>query len=263
MGSRRRCCCGGTTICVTVCYPYIPVYGALVQVYTSSGGSLVASCTTGSGGCCTVPVTGSYYLTITISGTVVYSATRTLAGTITINVNSATAQIVCCGNYAIPYNLTLTDALGSLSFIYYPSYFYPIWYGGRAVNLLSSTVTTPNNVCVVASPTTGPVRVCYQMTCVSGSSPVFAMQRSWSWVTEVGGTNIWYQDPSGITPGQPCSPAPPAPCGNPHTDTASGSANPTTTSPFAISFTMADSVPGNYTGDPVVSGGGDTVSVSA
>jgi hypothetical protein len=86
-----------------------------------------------------------------------------------------------------------------------------------------------------------------------------SVQRSWSWVYQQGTlTPIWYQDPSGITPGQPCTTAPPASCGSPHTDTASFSANPSNNSPFTLSGTPAAAA-GNYTSDPV----GGTVAISA
>ena len=103
------------------------------------------------------------------------------------------------------------------------------------------------------------MKACYQMICYAGTQPTFSIQRSWSWVYQQGTlTPIWYQDPSGITPGQPCTTAPPASCGSPHTDTASFSANPSSTSPFALSGTPAAAA-GNYTSDPV----GGTVAISA
>jgi hypothetical protein len=254
---------GGTTrICLTVCSttPPTPLYGATIELWTTGTGStLVTSCTTTSTGCCSFSQTGSYIVKVYVSGTLEYSATKTLNGsTITIAI-SAGAAIVCCGGYAIPTILTATDAAGSFSMVYYPSYYYPIWYGGHAVNLTSCSVTTPFNVCVAAAPSTGPVKACYQMICYSGSTPVFSVQRSWSWVYIQGTlTPIWFQDSSAITAGQPCTTAPPASCGSPHTDTASFSANPTTTSPFALSGTPAAAA-GNYTSDPV----GGSVAISA
>jgi hypothetical protein len=188
-----------------------------------------------------------------VSGGVTYpQGTHSLAGgTITIVVPPSDVPVVCCGGYMIPYNLTLTDAVGSLSFVYYPGYFFPIWYGGHSVDLLSCSVTTPDNVCVAAQPSVGPVKVCYQMICDAGSSPVYSVQRSWSWVYQQGTlTPIWYQDPSGIAPGQPCTTAPPGSCGSPHTDTAGFAANPSPADPFTISGTPVDVV-GNYTPDPV------------
>ena len=91
-----------------------------------------------------------------------------------------------------------------------------------------------------------------------GPDPTFAIQRSWSWVYQPGTlTPIWYQDPSGFVAGQPCTTGPPAMCGSPHTDVSTDAKNPTTTSPFAISFNPTPAV-SNYTSDPV----GGTVAIS-
>lgn len=254
MGSRRRCCCskGVATICVVACYPAVHVYGATINVYTSSGGTLLASCTTGSSGCCPFNLTGTYYVTVSVSGNLSYSGNQTLTagGTNTIALGG-NSGLVCCGGYAIPQTLTLTDAAGSLSFAYYPNGPGPIWYGGHSVNLLSSSVTATNNVCVAAAPSQGPVRVCYQMTCTAGQNPPFSVQRSWSWVYEQGTlTPIWFQDSSGFTAGQPCATSPPAACGNPHTDTSSFAAAPSSTSPFTLSGTPVPAT-GNATSEPV------------
>jgi hypothetical protein len=250
------CCCGCTTICVTVCGG-IPVAGALVQIFT--GATLVDSCTTGTTGCCQLCETGTYTLKVTIGGTLVHNATVTLAGgTITIAAGGS-PPVVCCGAYAIPETLTLTDAEGSLTFGYDSGSFIPTWYGGHAVTRSSWTVTTPLGVCVSAGPTSGPVRVCYQMTCNAGSTPTFELVRSWSWVFEQGTiTPAWYQDPSGfLPPGNPCATDPPVSCGIPHTDTSVDDEDPTTTSPFAISFTPVPSG-GNFTADPI----GGSVAIS-
>ncbi len=246
-----------TTVCVTACSPAVPIYGVTVTLL--SGSTTVASGTTGSGGCITFPVSGTYTVQVRMGGTLVYSGSRTLppGGTTTIAIS--TTGIVCCGGYAIPQNMTLTDAAGSISFIYYPNSFSPTWYGGHAVTLLSSSATTPNNVCIVAAPSQGPVRVCYMMTCQSGSSPVFSVQRSWSWVYQQGTlTPIWYQDSTGFIAGQPCATSPPAACGSPHTDTSTFSANPAAGSAFALSGTPASSA-GNATSDPV----GGSIAISA
>lgn len=241
---------GPTNICVIACNPAVPVYAATVTVL--SGTTTVASGTTGSTGCISFPIAGTYIVQVQINGTLVYDSSRTLApgGTITVAV-SGTSGLVCCGGYAIPQQLTLTDAVGSLQLNYYPNYYYPIWYGGHSVDQLSCSVTTPNNVCVAAAPSRGPVRVCYGMTCIAGTQPAFSVQRSWSWVYQQGSLNpIWYQDSTGFLPGQPCATSPPAACGNPHTDTASFSAGPSSTSPFTLSGTPV-SAAGNATADPV------------
>jgi hypothetical protein len=97
------------------------------------------------------------------------------------------------------------------------------------------------------------------MICSAGQNPTFSVQRSWSWVfPQVGAaTPIYCQDPSGITAGQPCSTAPPAICGSPLTDTASGGANPRSSSPFVLSCSLTPAG-ANSTDDPV--GGGVTIS---
>lgn len=250
---------GPCTICVTACYPAVPVYGVTITIKDGTG-AVVGSCTTGASGCCSFPFIGTYTVQVTANGTLTYSASRTLTpnGSVTIAI-SGTAGLVCCGGYAIPQSLTLTDGIGSLQFNYYPNYYYPIWYGGHSADLLSCSVTTPNNVCVAAAPSQGPVRVCYQMTCVAGTQPAFSIQRSWSWVYEQGTLiAIWYQDPTGFVAGQPCATSPPAACGNPHTDTSSFSANPSSTSPFTLSGIPAAAA-GNATADPV----GGSIVISA
>lgn len=246
-----------TTVCVAACGA-LPVYGAVVTVL--SGTNVVATCTTGPNGCCQLPVSGTYTVQVTIGGTIEYSATRTLpaGGTTTLPLGT-NAGLVCCGSYAIPQVLTLTDADGSMAFVYDPNYFYPLWTGGHPVRRPSCAVTTPSNICIVAPPSQGPVRICYQMICHAGQSPAFAVQRSWSWVYQQGTlTPAWYQDPSGFSPGQFCITAPPAICGNPLTDTASFGANPGSTSPFVLSGSPAPA-PSNATSDPV----GGSVVISA
>lgn len=255
MASRRRCCCKGTTICVKICTT-VAVVGATVAIYT--GSTLVASCVTGSNGCCTIDATGTYTLTVTVSGTVVYSASRTLNGT-QINISlPAGSTTVCCGGYAIPTSLTLTDAIGSLSFVYDSSSSPPTWYGGHAVTETSCTITQGGGgTCVTNVATSGPVRVCYIMTCNAGSSPVFSLSRTWSYVlAPTTLTPTWYQDPSGFTPGVPCATGSPGGCGG-GDDLSSDSENPTTTSPFAISFNPV-AAGSNQTTDPI----GGSVAIS-
>jgi hypothetical protein len=246
-----------TTICVGVCGG-LPVYGAVITVL--SGSNVVATCTTGSNGCCQLPIAGTYTVRVTVGGTLEYSATRTLppGATTTISLGG-NSGLVCCGGYAIPQILTLTDAAGSLTFVYDPNYYYPLWTGGHSVQRQSCSVTTPNNICIVAPPSNGPVRICYQMICHAGQNPTFAVQRSWSWVYQQGTlTPIWYQDDSGFAPGQFCITAPPAICGNPLTDTASFGANPSSASPFVLSGTPAPAA-SNATSDPV----GGSIAISA
>ncbi len=242
-------------VCVRVCGG-IPLVGAAVDIL--DGSTVVASGTTGDGGCAAFELCGRYTVRITVSGTVEYQATRDLAGEVDV-ILAGFSGVVCCGGYAIPTVLTATDAAGSFPMVYDPNAFSPLWTGGHSVDRQSCTVTTPFNLCVVAQPSNGPVRVCYQMACVAGHTPTFTVQRSWSWVFQPGPlTPIWYQDPTGFTPGQSCITAPPPTCGNPLTDTASFAADPASPAgPFALSGAPA-AAPGNATADPI--GGGVAIS---
>jgi hypothetical protein len=261
--SGKGCGCCTTTLCVTAC-GNVPLVGASVTIQSGgSTGPVVFSGTTGSGGCVPVPISGpGYYTTISASGSSWQgSPTYPAGGTLTIEVGSSVA--ICCGGYAIPTGLTLTDAAGSLALDYCSgcSGTYPTWTGGHAVQQVSCTISTPNNICIANAPSMGPVRVCYQMTCVAGQSPTFSLQRSWSWVYQQSGqTPIWFQDPTGFSPGQYCITEPPTICGNPLTDTVSGSADPSSDSPFAISFDPTSYSPDpTATADPV----GGSVAISA
>lgn len=234
----------------------MPVYGAVVTIL--SGSNIVAQCTTGTGGCCQVNICGTYTVQVTVGGTVVYSATRTLVNGQQLLIPIGVANTVCCGSYAIPRTLTLTDAGGTLQFLFYPNYYYPIWYGGHAVTRESCSVQTPGGICISNPPSQGPVKVCYQMICYAGQNPTFSIQRAWSWVYQQGTlTPIWYQDSSPIPPNSPCVTAPPAICGSPLTDTASFGANPSSMSPFVLSGTPV-ATSSNATADPI--GGSITIS---
>jgi hypothetical protein len=251
------CCSGGGSICVVACPSNIPVYGATVTVQSGgSGGPVVFTGTTPASGCVSPGVSGTFFVTVTISGVTCTALNRTLGGSVVISITTC-AGLICCGGYMIPTSLTLTDAAGSFAFDYNPGSSPPIWYGGHSVTQSSATVT--GGGCVVNPATSGPVRVCYQMLCLAGSTPVFYAQRSWSWVYISGTlTPIWYQDSTGFVAGQPCATAPPAACGSPHTDSASFSANPSSTTPFTLSGTPVASG-GNFTTDPV----GGSVVISA
>lgn len=88
------CCgCGGTDICVTACTSPVPVAGAVVDLYT--GSTLVATCTTGPGGCCTFTQAGTYTVTITVNGTQVYSGSQTLSGA-TITIPTSVIPVTVC-----------------------------------------------------------------------------------------------------------------------------------------------------------------------
>lgn len=231
-----------TTICVTTCTsPPVPVYGASVQLY--SGSTLVDSCTTGSSGCCTFAESGTYTVQVTISGTVEYSGSRTLSGgTITINVTDP--DVVCCGGLAVPTTLTLTDALGSMTFSYWPGGGSPAkWTAGRLVTVSSCPFLFPEpGICVPGTVSDGPTMVCYTMTCPTSGS-VFTMQRSWAWIYESDGvTPAYYQQPAGTTapdPGTGCGPqGPGGDCPTGSVPVSTGTDTPAS-SPFAASFAMA------------------------
>lgn len=248
---------GSTTICVVICTPSVPVYGAVVTIL--NGSQTIASGMTGSTGCITLPVAGTFTVQVQVNGSVAYDSSHSLHSSGTTTIQLPSTGIVCCGSYAIPQNLTLTDAVGSMAFVYSSSYTYPVWTGGHSVTRLSCSVTTPNNNCVAAAPSQGPVKVCYQMICYAGQTPTFYVQRSWSWVYQQGTQSpIWYQDASAIVAGQACITAPPASCGSPHTDTSNFSANPSSASPFTLSGSPAPTA-GNFTSDPV----GGSIAISA
>lgn len=243
------CCgCGPVHLCVTACG--IPLYGAIVAV------SGVGSCTTAAGGCCDIAglAAGTYTVTVTFDGTTIFSGSRTLIVGTNIIAIATPSNVVCCGGAYIPKTLTLTDAIGTLTLGYY-GFTGPTtqaWYACRMVTVTSCVENTTGGGCVVAAPASGPVMVCYQMTCDSSASPPFQLERSWKYTTYTGGGTFAPYPLSGGS-----CPAPGAACllpdscvGFPHTNTADGTAAPTSTSPFTVSFTMTDNG-ANLTPDPV------------
>lgn len=256
MGSRRRCCCRGTcnpTFCVTVCAsPAIALYGALVQVY--GGATLLGSCTTNSSGCCRITglAAGTYTVKVTFNGTVIHSSTApVVCGTNNIPIPTP-SNMVCCGASYVPDTLTATSSAGTFTMGYYGAGpgGYPTWYGCIYGTSVACTVTNPTS-CLTGAPTSQPVKVCYELQCVWPTSPRFAMTRYWGWVYEYGTfTAFNYADGlSCPTPGTSCGAGPPVACGTPHIASATGSANPTTSTPFAITFAMTDN-PANPVPDP-------------
>ena len=261
MLSRRACCCGGCTItfCVTVCGG-LHLYGALVQVY--SGATLLDQCTTGAGGCCTMPTlatAGTYTVKVTYGSNTLFNSSRSVVcGTNAIAAGAV--GIVCCSGYYIPYALTITDAGGTGSMWYYgpdPIFGYPTWYGCVQSSATSSTVTTPGGVCTVAAPATHLINVCYKMQCVGGSPP-FTLERDWGYVF-YSGSPVYYSAGSSCPAGGLgvlCSAGPPGPCGT-LVDSATGTGTPSGSSPFAITFAPLTPSGGNTTTDPV--GGSVTI----
>lgn len=248
---------GQSRVCIRICGT-ISLEGAVVTLF--SGQQVVATATAGADGCCQFPVTGTFNVQVFWNGAVRFNATRTLSAAFPTTIMIATGtELICCGNLVIPAVLTLTDAAGTISLIYDPNWYFPIWTGGHSVQRRSSTVSMPTGLCEVADPTEGPVRVCYQMSCLSAKDPAITIQRSWSWVFQQGTlTPIWFQDNTGFAPGQLCVTAPPPLCGSPQTDAGTFSANPTTETPFTITGTPAPG-PGNATSDPI----GGSIAISA
>lgn len=250
-------CASGATICVKPCTSG-GLAGASVAIRSGgSTGPLVFEGTTGSNGCVAVPVSGAgYYVTASYDGNVGYAGSPTIpaGGTLTLSGDPAGYGVVCCGSYTIPMSLTATDAAGSFALGYDASasgsYGYPIWDGGHDVQL-------PSGGCFWGSTSTGPVAVCYQVACNAGS---FSAQRSWPYSYDAAGSAAaYYQAQGGIVPGSGCVVAPPPqPNCNGGVDVATGTASPSSGSPFAASFPMAPGA-ANVTADPV----GGTLAVSA
>ena len=110
------CCCGGAcdiTICVTACGAAQP--GIPVQV--ESGSSVVASGTTGGGGCVTFTTltAGTYTVVVSVPGFDVNTSSHSLVcGTsTTIDVGIFPDTGACCGSCALPETLFWTDANGT------------------------------------------------------------------------------------------------------------------------------------------------------
>lgn len=252
--SRRRCCCVSSKICFTACF--VPVQGA---TFTVTG---LGSCVTGSDGCCDAPwlTSGSHTWTAVDSGgTTICSGGGTWTAGTTNTKNCTPSDGVCCGSYYIPNNLTATDALGSFGMAYTGTDISgnPQWEGCRVVTVTSATADTSGGTCnVPGPPASGPVRICYIMTCQSSGSPAFTIVRIWPFITTNGGILTYFQDPTTCGSG-PCNNPPPLLCGSPNVSTASGSAASATTTPFSVSFSLSTD-PGAALPDPV--GGGLVVS---
>ncbi len=246
-----------TRLCVTAC-GNLPVPGATITLL--SGTRNIATSMTGPDGCCQFLLAGTYTVQIAIGGTIVYEALQTLSSGGTTTISAESSGLVCCGGYAIPQVLTLTDAEGTIDLVYDSTdgIYVPTWFGGHAVTRLSATVTTPNNICSAQPASQGPVRVCYQMTCNASQNPTFKITRSWSWVYQQANTPIWFQDPTGFTAGRYCITAPPPQCGNPLTDTATLGTNPLSGGPFVLSGSPVPTA-SNGTSDPI----GGSIAISA
>lgn len=167
-------CCGGTTICVTVCTsPSTPVVGAVVELFT--GLTLIDSCTTVSGGCCSFTQTGTYTIRVVYGGNTTSFGSHTLSGgTIGLNLTAAQANVICCGPCPIPLNMTLTDSNQTVAFDYNPTF--DFWFGCYTLsfnNIINNTAFTgPGAGCCQIG--TGTIVVAYTGQCVTvGASSQF------------------------------------------------------------------------------------------
>jgi hypothetical protein len=261
-GVKGGCCCATNQICLRDC-GIAGVAGATIQLFT--GATLVESHATDGSGCATFSSTGTFTVKSVVSGSTHSFGNRTLSGgTIFLTLGSEVPTI-CCSTFKVPTSLTLTDALGTLPCTYYgvdvASFYH--WSACRVLSLAgSSKVDLSLGTCHVLPSGTNPVMVCYDMLCdPGGGSPFFFMLRTWGVLT-LGASHVYYsQDTgSGVTcqpAGTICDSSTPSICGNVN-DRSSDSEDPTSTSPFAISFTMTPEG-GNLLADPV----GGNVSVSA
>lgn len=262
-GCDCSCSAPSTKICVKACGG-VAVVGATVQLW--SGATLVDSCTTDATGCCTFTDAGTFDVKVIASGDTTDFGNKTLSGT-TINLSLAGGtSTICCSTYSVPKNLTLTDALGTLALTYAAGSSPPTWLGCRSVNV--SSCTASGSPCVINAPAVQPIAVCYTMRCNAGSSPHFTMERTWGWVV-FGGVNHYYS-----SSGTPCAdadlpafavcdPGAPALCSGGVDDSSDDGVvgtgeNPTSTSPFAIAFTLSYDPGNSGLADPV--GGNVTVS---
>jgi hypothetical protein len=246
----------------------LPLYGAVVTV--TSGGSTLDSCTTNATGCCTMSVLttpGTYTVTVTFNGSTIYSASRSVVcGTNTIGI-AAPSNVICCSGYYIPYNLTGTDAIGTFLLTYSASqssfYALPTWVGCRIISVTAIKLDPafcPGG-CVTLGPATFSLEVCYLFQCKTSGGNHFYLERDWPYNFLTGGTTPYYYAQNTLDNcASPISACGAGPCGNlcgGGGNDSTGNANPSSSAPFAISFTMTP-MAGNQTTDPI----GGNVSVS-
>jgi len=256
-----------TTVCVTTtCGTTVAVVGAVVTVL--SGATVIDSGTTGGGGCVVlaIPSVGTYTVTIEVGGVVAYSGSQALlcGGTNTIAVASGSG-IECCGSLAIPDELFLTDALGTLPLFLNPI-FGPalVWTGCRILSLSAVTRTiTPVDVCTPVGPAPNNVVICYFMRCSAGA---LILQRQVPLTTILSAGDWYYYSLTGNGTLPDCSAlstCPGVPTGIPYehcptsgNDLWQGSASATTNAPFTATFPTLTDLFANLA-DPV--GGGVVV----
>jgi hypothetical protein len=252
-------CCGGscsTTICVVACGIGIP--GSTVSVL--SGGSTVATGTTGSTGCVslTIPAAGAQSVTVTIPGFPANTSSQTLTcgGTTTINLGSPPTGGVCCGattsspcNCApYPETIFITDDCGTTALT---STGGAEWVGctscGASGGATNTTTEGGGQLCAEAG---GQVSIRYTVGCSPSSSSgdcesgtsatTWSVVRTW-FVCIPSDTNcppLYCQNPFS-TDGN-CTPivsGDQEPCGESFEDT--GSFTATSCTPLAVSGNLA------------------------
>lgn len=249
------CCgCSSTTkICVTVCSG-LSAYGYTIELY--SGSSEVDSCVTDSTGCCTFTETGTYTVKVyNPEGTLISTSTHTLSGT-TITIAATDPAVVCCGGYVIPVTMSLTDATGTVPLVYSSTVGgSSFWYA--CVQPIRTCYNYSGVACALVSSSQA-MTVCYLFACQPSSSPKFGLTRTWAWnYWPIAPTAVWMNGSwATCSPGSPCIVAGGSPCSN-NTDSSASRATPSSSAPFAISFTPVPAG-GNATSDPI----GGTVAIS-
>lgn len=265
LGGICGCCGCSFIVCVTACGGAVGS-GITIDIY-STGGVFLTSCNTIVGGCCTISTlsAGTYNIRVIYGGSThnLGNHAVTCGGTLTVSVGSPPGTDICCGTCSIPATLTLTDSAAGCTLGYAGLYqgTYQSWAGCELVTKSCYSVDTGagGGSCTPVGPSNQSMLICYLMYC-TGGSPSLTCIRSWGYIFIPVLTPVWYSGAAGHPPGTAtctpagtfCSPAPPAACGTPLTDTDSGTANPTSCgdSGFAVSFSMTPAG-GNSTSDPI------------
>jgi hypothetical protein len=189
------------------------VGGITITVYDHAGGNAVFKCTTDSHGrCCSHLKTGFYFVVPSGPGPCQWLPLEvfiTKGSTITLGRDPDSSVAVCCGDCAIPINLTLTDANGTYAFNYEPG---PKFWFCTTESAAVSTAEMrlqPNRTCQFAGPQTSPTLVNYFGFCTnnSGGTFTFSVIRVWGEVSfgvevvppgECVGVGPWYYEGSTI-----------------------------------------------------------------
>jgi len=170
------CCCPSCVTCVQLTCCGGPVAGITVDIYDHSGGTLLASGTSGANGkVCTTLATGTYYVVPSGGGTCVWTpGNRSLVcnSTITI-VGTVPGGVTCCGTCAIPSILTLTDSVGSCTLTLSGS----TWAGSIMAPVATVDMILVGGVCKLCQNIGMGTKVVYTITCSGG---VISVLRGWS-----------------------------------------------------------------------------------